>query len=118
MIYKLWHEYFVRLDKSHKYTIGLDIDNLFRETIKQIVSACYKHREQKIYRLEQASDMFDILKFMLQIAWEIKLLDNKKYIALSKPLEEIGRMLGGWLASMQSGHKQTKQTQTPSKMRL
>lgn len=94
--YKLWHEYFTRLDKSHKYTIGLDIDNLFRETIKQLISASYKNREQKMYRLEQASDTFDILKFMLQVAWEVNLLDNKKYIALSKPLEEIGRMLGGW----------------------
>lgn len=99
--YKLWHEYFIRLEKSHKYTIGLDVDNLFRETIKQLISASYKNREQKIYRLEQASDTFDILKFMLQVAWEVRLLDNKKYIALSKPLEEVGRMLGGW-------RKQTK----------
>lgn len=103
--YKLWHGYFVRLDKSHKYTIGLDIDNLFRETIKQLLSASFKNREQKLYRLTQASDTFDILKFMLHIIWEIGLLDNKKYIALSEPLNEVGRMLGGW-------HKQTK---TPSR---
>jgi hypothetical protein len=30
------------------------------------------------------------------ILWETKSLDNKKYIALSGPLDEIGRMLGGW----------------------
>ena len=48
---------------------------------------------------------FDILKFMLQIMWEINLLDNKKYIALSKHLEEIGRMLGGW----------QKKTKTPQR---
>ena len=30
------------------------------------------------------------------ILWETKSLDNKKYIAVSGPLDEIGRMLGGW----------------------
>lgn len=28
--------------------------------------------------------------------WETKSLDNKKYIALSEKIDEIGRMLGGW----------------------
>ncbi len=30
------------------------------------------------------------------VLWETKSIDNKKYIALSTPLEEIGKMLGGW----------------------
>lgn len=30
------------------------------------------------------------------IIWEIKALDNKKYTALSIPLDEIGKMLNGW----------------------
>ncbi len=74
----------------------MDIDNLFREVIKRIISGSYKALEQKIYYLDQASDMLDILKYMLQIAWEIKILDNKKYIVLSQPLTEVGKMLGGW----------------------
>lgn len=30
------------------------------------------------------------------ILWETKSLDNKKYINLSTPLAEVGKMLGGW----------------------
>jgi hypothetical protein len=30
------------------------------------------------------------------ILWETKSLDNKKYIALSEKIGEIGKMLGGW----------------------
>jgi hypothetical protein len=41
-----------------------------------------------------------LLKFFLQVAWEIKALDNKKYIRLSEKLDEIGKMLGGWLKSI------------------
>jgi hypothetical protein len=30
------------------------------------------------------------------VLWETKSIDNKKYIALSLQLDEIGKMLGGW----------------------
>jgi predicted membrane chloride channel (bestrophin family) len=46
--------------------------------------------------ITKASNNLDLLKFFLQIAWEIKALDNKKYIALSEKLNEMGKMLGGW----------------------
>lgn len=30
------------------------------------------------------------------VLWEIKALDDKKYIALSAGIDEMGKMLGGW----------------------
>ncbi len=83
--------------------MGLKIDSLFLESIENIFISTHKSREQKVFYLKKASDTFDVLKFLLQIAWELKVLDNKKYINLSAKLNEIGRMLGGWL----------KQTKTP-----
>jgi len=43
-----------------------------------------------------------VLKFFLQIAWEIKALENKKYIALSEKLNEVGKMLGGWRKGLEN----------------
>lgn len=44
----------------------------------------------------------DILKFFAQLAWENKLVPVEKYVELSKNLEEIGRMLGGWRKGLQN----------------
>jgi len=30
------------------------------------------------------------------VLWESKSLENKRYVALSTKLDEVGRMLGGW----------------------
>ena len=46
--------------------------------------------------IKKASLKLDLLKFFIQIAWELKAIDNKKFAELSSPLIEIGRMLGGW----------------------
>lgn len=42
------------------------------------------------------------MKFLLRIAWEIKILNNQKYATLSEPLYEIGKMLGGWKKGLES----------------
>ncbi len=34
----------------------------------------------------------------------MKTLDTKKYIALSEPLNEIGKMLGGWIRGIEKGN--------------
>jgi hypothetical protein len=38
----------------------------------------------------------------LQIAWEFKTIDNNKYITLSRHLDEIGKMIGGWIKGLQN----------------
>jgi len=76
--------------------LAAKIDSLFIETLEYIFIASYLSKEQKIPYLQKAIARLDLLKFILQVSWEIKVLDNKKYIALSEQLNEIGRMLGGW----------------------
>ena len=95
--YKLWHEYLIKFNKTTKYNLGSKIDSLFTDVIENVFIASHKTKDQKILYLNKASDRFDTLKFFLQIAWEIGTIDNKKYITLSKKLNEIGKMLGGWI---------------------
>ena len=94
--YKIWHEYLPHFPKTSRYTLGEKVDSLFVELIECIVVASYLSKQDKLPYLKKAILKFDVLKFFLQVVWEIKALDTKKYIALSERLDEIGRMLGGW----------------------
>jgi len=82
--------------KGSKYTLGNKIDSLFVGILELIFIAVYLPREHKLPYIKKSIGKVDLLKFFLQISWEINSLENKKYIALSEPLNEIGRMLGGW----------------------
>ena len=93
----MWHEFLPNFQKDSRYTIGTKIDSLFLETIELIIKASYSDKLEKLISLKNASVKLDLLKFFLQIAWEIKSLDNKKYILISEKLNEIGKMLGGWI---------------------
>jgi len=95
-MYKVWHKFLPNFSRTSRFTLGTKIDNLFIKTIEFIFIANRLSKEQKLPFLQKANSTLDLLKFFLQIAWEIKALDNKKYIIISEHLNEIGRMLGGW----------------------
>tara|TARA_Y100000310_G_scaffold31967_2_gene30313 strand:- start:550 stop:930 length:381 start_codon:yes stop_codon:yes gene_type:complete len=94
--YKLWQEFLKHFPKTTKYTLGEKIDSSFLEAIEFVFTASYLSKQQKRPFVQRVSSKIDLLKLFLQIAWEVKSLNNKKYIALSEKLDEIGRMLGGW----------------------
>lgn len=106
--YKLWQDSLQHFPQKSRFTLGAKIDSCFIETLEYIFLASLTPREKKLPYLERGVAKFDLLKFFLQLAWETKALDNKKYALLMEPLNSIGKMLGGWQKNIYS------QTQTPS----
>ena len=94
--YLLWYGYYQTLPKTQRYSLGQRIDTLFIEIIEAVATASFLVRQEKIPYVRRTIQNLDTLKILLMVLWETKTLDNKKYIALSAPLDEIGKMLGGW----------------------
>ena len=94
--YVLWYGYFQILPKTHRHSLGIRVDALFIEIIEMLAIASFLVREEKIPYVRMAIRKTDTLKILLMVLWETKSLDDKKYIALSVKINEIGRMLGGW----------------------
>ena len=105
--YLLWYGYYQTLPKTHRHTLGGKIDTLFVETIEAIASATFLSKSEKQPWVRLAIRKLDTLKVLLLVLWETKSLDTKKFAALSAPLEEVGKMLGGWNGQL------TRQNSTP-----
>ncbi len=94
--YTLWQSYLTNFPKQNRYTLGNKIDNVFLLAIEYCFLASYASKDTKLVHLERCISRVDLLKLLLQLAWEIRALDTKKYTVLSEQLQEVGRMLGGW----------------------
>ncbi len=101
-MYKEWQIAFTNIPRLSRYTLGAKIDLLFCEALEGILLAAYSPREQKLPHIQRASAKFDALKFFLQLAWEMKLLDHKKYQSIATPLISVGKILGGWMTSLKT----------------
>lgn len=94
--YLVWFEYYQSIPKTHRYTLGSRIDDLLVETIESISIGSFSAKPDKLPHVRFAIRKLDTTRVLLMILWETRSLDNKKYLALSIHLEEVGRMLGGW----------------------
>jgi hypothetical protein len=94
--YLLWVGFYQTLPKLHRHSLGQKIDTIFVEIIEAISIATFLSKEEKHPWVRLAIRKADTLKILLMVLWETKSIDNKKYLALSVKVEEIGRMLGGW----------------------
>lgn len=102
--YKLWSVFHAGFPRLSRFSLGTKIDELFTDVIESVYTAGYSSSDQKHKHIAQASAKLDLLKFFVQVAWELKCLDHKRYGALTTPLNEVGKMIGGW-----QRHTQLKQ---------
>ncbi|HEY4516499.1 MAG TPA: four helix bundle protein [Candidatus Paceibacterota bacterium] len=101
-VYKLWFEYRDNFPRKSRYTLGDRIDARFIQILELLFAASYQSREEKLPTIARALTGIDALKFLLRVAWEMRVLDTKKYADLSEQLHEIGRMVGGWKKGLQT----------------
>jgi hypothetical protein len=101
--YRVWHAHLVHISRLDRNTLGVRIDDTFLSLLELIFRACFAaDRFEKVSTVSAAIAKSDILKFLLQLAWEGKVLDHKPYGELLVGLDEIGRMLGGWKRALVS----------------
>ena len=81
---------------------------MFVEIIEAIAVASFLSKEEKQPWVRLAVRKVDTLKVLLMVLWETKSLDNKKYIALSVQIDEIGKMLGGWSGQLKKQNSPAK----------
>ena len=99
-VYVLWYGYYQTIPKVHRYSLGQRVDTLFVEIIEATAIAAYLPKLEKIPYVRIAIRKLDTVKILLLIMWEVESLQDKQYIVLSKPLDEIGRMFGGWAGQL------------------
>jgi hypothetical protein len=94
--YGLWQQYLTHFPKANRFTVGSKIDDAFLAAIEYCFLASYSAPPEKHIFVDRGITQVDMVKLLLQLAWDIKALDTNKYALLSERLIEIGRMLGGW----------------------
>ncbi len=99
-LYKELYENIKKFPKKDQYLIGKRCEDALLSFLEYALLASSAPKEQKARLLNIAAGKFDVLKVLLRLARELKILDTKKYIFLEVKIREIGKMLGGWIRSL------------------
>jgi len=89
--------------KHDRYALWQRCENLVLEILEGILLASQLRKPQKLQPLEQVSVKLNVLRVFIRLAKDLKIMDLKKYGFLEEMIDEIGRMLGGWIKSTREG---------------
>ena len=70
------------------------------EILENIMTGSQMTKGEKLPILEKASIKLNFLRVFIRLMHETKSIDMKKYVLLQEAVDEIGRMLGGWIRSV------------------
>jgi hypothetical protein len=87
--------YVNRFPRMHKPLLGRELMGLALRLLVTLVTA--KRRRDKVLELEASSGTVDALRITLRLRARLRRLRRPRSESLSRDLDEIGRMLGGWL---------------------
>lgn len=82
--------------------MGQKIENLTLEILELGFKTTYSIKTEKFQLLKNTDAKVHLLKTLIRLSYEIKAIDNKKYLALQEQLQEIGKMIGGWIKYSQN----------------
>ncbi len=102
-VYDFYKELYLtveKMPKKDKYTLGEKLETTTLDLIESLIAASFIGKISKPSHLEQAATKLDLLKILVRLGKDIKAVPDSKYLFLEEKLQEIGRMLGGWIKSL------------------
>ena len=84
-----------RFPKNHRFVLGERIERNLYDLLETLIRA--KYSKQAVPLLVDANLNLEILRFQFRLAKDLNCLQAKSYGFATKAVDEIGRLIGGWL---------------------
>lgn len=86
-----------RFPRSHRFTLGDRIINKKLDILESLIKASYS-RDKKKY-LNKANLDLEVLRYLMRLSKDTKILSLRRYEYISREMDELGRQIGGWSRS-------------------
>lgn len=103
--YDLYKEFYICLKsfpKQDKYSLGEKCNLILIEILGYLLEAGRLDSLEKLSCLEKISVKLNLFRVYIRLAKDIRVLENKKYVLIQEMVDEMGRMLGGWIRKTKS----------------
>jgi hypothetical protein len=84
-----------KFPKKTRFTFSDRINRLALDVVEDLIEARYTRQKQ--LALRRANLNLEKIRVLLRISFEMRLLPHKSYEHAMYSINEVGRMLGGWL---------------------
>lgn len=84
-----------KFPRSQRFLLGDRIQNTALEVLELLIDATYSRARERA--LGDANLGLEKLRYLFRLCAELRYLDTRRYEFAARALDEIGRMVGGWI---------------------
>ena len=99
-LYKILHSYQQKIPKSQRYTLWQKCENTTLALLEALIETGHRKGEARLDCLHAISNKLDLLKVLIRLSKDTRTIDNQQYLAIQTLIQEIGKMIGGWIKSV------------------
>jgi hypothetical protein len=85
------------LPKNHRYTLGEKIQNTLLNLLLILSDTIYSKDKKSL--LQIANKEIEKLRLLTRLLKDLAILSTDNFRFISKSIDEIGQMVGGWMRS-------------------
>ena len=84
-----------KFPRNHRFVLGERIERNLYELLETLIRAKYSRERRPL--LEQANLTLEILRFQMRLAKDLQCLKIESYGFATRSIDEIGKLVGGWM---------------------
>ncbi|MCX6788138.1 MAG: diversity-generating retroelement protein Avd [Candidatus Kaiserbacteria bacterium] len=84
-----------KFPKSQRFVLGQQIENTALLILTGIIAA--NGERDKVPALKRVSTLLDTLRILIRLSKDLGFISVKQYVFAAERVNEIGKMLGGWM---------------------
>jgi hypothetical protein len=94
-----------KFPKSQRFVLGQRIENTILKIIESIIGIRVAiNSEEKLWQLKKISVEIDKMRILIRLSKDLGFIKTSQYVFASEKINEMGRMLGGWMKIYQKGN--------------
>ncbi|OIP80979.1 MAG: hypothetical protein AUK20_00905 [Parcubacteria group bacterium CG2_30_45_37] len=99
-VYKTTADINNHLGKRWRYSLGISLENSVLSLLQELIMAKNAPKPIKVSYLIKAQSYLEIAVLKLRLFLELEIANETKIFQTQSKLAETGRMLGGWIKSL------------------
>lgn len=84
-----------KFPRSHRFGVGVRLEERVTEILELLLRA--KYRRERAELLQEANLSLELLRFQFRTVKDLKCLPLESYGSASRFVNEIGKLVGGWI---------------------
>lgn len=89
-----------KMPKDQRFLLGDRIQNMLSDLLERLLEAYYAPTHQKKALLTQVNLLLEKLRYFCRLGYDLGYYNSTRYHDFANKINEIGKMTGGWLKSL------------------